>query len=454
MKKRNSLIIKAALALVLSLCVLSGGMVYIFASDVAAQPVENDALAPEVPSFENDLSTENTPPATQVPNEGDTTTPTEPETPGDIIVSDTDKPVSQEQLAAKFAEYTHVTEENGKRVVTLYSAEQIAAINARRAGGEQMPMSNDEVLYLINDTIKLFENYDIIRVVDINGSVHTFRGTSFYSSQEYYDSFGVVTEQTGDSYDLEGDAYKAMLYRVEALCTSMSRYSPDNKYIGMILFTDVDVAHNEWTYHSWAWSLYYSLHDDVYVEQKGEQTLGQLAKLPGGAFIFAGERVEYISDLSNFSECGVVKLYSNDIFAEIRGETKYDSVAESVVVIELWDQVTGELKARLRFDSVKDAEVIAKIAELWQGVINNITSIPTEEYMVMTNYRVAVYMTGVPGLITGKNGDSFMYRPDGNLNYWSFCEGNENFLDYPIQLGGSQAIAEYINQLIAQAFGK
>jgi hypothetical protein len=377
-----------------------------------------------------------------------------PETPGDIIVSDTNKPASQEQLAAKFAKYTHVTEEGGKRVVTLYSAEQIAAINARRAGGEQMPMSNDEVLYLINDTIKLFENYDIIRVVDINASVHTFRGTSYYSSQEYYDSFGVVTEQTGDSYDLEGDAYKAMLYRVEALCTSMSRYSPNNKYIGMILFTDVDVAHNEWTYHSWAWSLYYSLHDDVFAEQKGEQTLGQLAKLPGGAFIFADERVEYISDLSNFSECGVVKLYSNDIFADIRGETKYDSSAESVVVIELWDQVTGELKARLRFDSVKDAEVIAKIAELWQGVINNITSIPTEEYMVKTSYRVAVYMTGVPGLITEKNGDSFMYRPDGNLNYWSFCEGNEKFLDYPIQLGGSQAIAEYINQLIAQAFGK
>jgi hypothetical protein len=182
--------------------------------------------------------------------------------------------------------------------------------------------------------------------------------------------------------------------------------------------------------------------------------VSRLFPLPGGVFIFANEEVRYISDISEYESCGMVKLYSNDIFAGVRGETKYDSSAESVVVIELWDQVTGELKARLRFDSVKDAEVIAKIAELWQGVINNITSIPTEEYMVKTSYRVAVYMTGVPGLITEKNGDSFMYRPDGNLNYWSFCEGNENFLDYPIQLGGSQAIAEYINQLIAQVFGK
>ena len=456
MKTRNSLIIKTALALVLSLCVLSGSMVYIFASDLTPRTVGDDALTPDVPAIELGNGTEVPPPSAETPDEGETTPslPVDPETSGDVTVTDPSKPVTQEQLTAKFAEYTHVSEENGKKVVTLYSADQIAAINARRATGEQMPMSNDEVLYLINDTVKLFEGYDIVRVVDINGTVHTYRGISFYSSEEYYNSFGVVTEQTSDSYDLEGDVYKAMIYRIEALCTSLSRYSPNNKYIGMVLYTDVDVAHDEWTYHSWAWSLYYSLHDELYAEQKGEQTLGQLAKLPGGAFIFADERVEYISDMSNFSECGVVKLYSNDIFADVRGETKYDSNANAVVVVELWDQETGELKARLRFDSTNNPEEIAKITQLWQDVINNVTSIPTDTYMIQTKYRVAVYMTGIPGLITGKNGDSFMYRPDEYLDYWSFCEGNENFLDYPIQLGGSQAIAEYINALIAAAFNK
>ena len=452
MKKRNSLFIKAALALVLSLCVLSSGMVYIFASDVEAQPAGNDALAPEVSAPENSLGTETAPPATQTPDTGDTTTPTEPETPGDVTVSDTEKPVSQEQLAAKFAEYTHVTEENGKSVVTLYSAEQIAAINARRAAGEQMPMKNEEVLFLINDTVKLFESYDIVRVVDINGTVHTFRGISFYSSEEYYNSFGVVTEQTNDSFDLEGDVYNAMLYRLEALCTAVSRHAPNDKYLGLVLFTEVDVAHVWYTYDSWARTYYYSTRESTIAEEYRISGINTLSKLPGGIFVFWNEKVEYVADLTDLAETTPVQLYSQDIFDNVRGETKYDFNADAVVVIELWDQVTGELKARLRFDSVKDAEVIAKIAELWQGVINNITSIPVEEYMVMTNYRVAVYMTGVPGLLTEKNGDSFMYRPDGNLNYWSFCEGNENFLDYPIQLGGSQAIAEYINQLIAAAF--
>ncbi len=462
MKKRNSLIIKAALAVMISLCVLTGGMVHIFASNVATQPVDNQDIAPEIPAFEVEQeTTDTTPPTSTEQDESGTTeppapekTPDQTEEPDDIIVSDTSKPVSQEQLAAKFAGYTHVSEENGKKVVTLYTQDQIAEINARRAAGEQMPMSNDEVLYLINDTIKLFEAYDIIRIVDIYGIMHAYRGISFYSSQEYYDSFGVITQESNDSFDLEGDVYETMLYRVEALCTSMCRYSPDNKYVGMVLFTNIDVAHHEWTYHSWAWSLYYSLHDELYAEQKGEQTLGQLANLPGGAFIFAGERVEYISDLSNFDECGVVKLYSNDIFADIRGETKYDSNADSVVVIELWDQVTGELKARLRFDSVNNPYEIAKISELWQSVVNNVYGIPTDTYMTKTNYRVAVYMTGIPGLGGSTKGDSFMYRPDGNLDYWSFCEGNKDFLDYPIQLGGSQVITEYINQLIAQAYGK
>ena len=462
MKKRNSLIIKAALAVMLSLCVLAGGMVHIFASNVETQPVDNQDITPEVPAFEAEQeTTDTTPPASSDPDASGTTEPPAPEKepdqteqPDDIIVSDTSKPVSQEQLAAKFAGYTHVSEENGKKVVTLYTQDQIAEINARRAAGEQMPMSNDEVLYLINDTIKLFEAYDIVRIVDINGTMHAYRGISFYSSEEYYNSFGVIAQESNDSFDLEGDVYETMLYRVEALCTSMCRYSPNNKYVGMVLFTNVDVAHNEWTYHSWAWSLYYSLHDELYAEQKGEQTLGQLANLPGGAFIFAGERVEYISDLSNFNECGVVKLYSNDIFADIRGETKYDSNADAVVVIELWDQVTGELKARLRFDSVNNPNEIAKISELWQSVVNNVYGIPVETYMTKTNYRVAVYMTGIPGLGGSTKGDSFMYRPDGNLDYWSFCEGNKDFLDYPIQLGGSQVIAEYINQLIAQAYGK
>jgi hypothetical protein len=191
-------------------------------------------------------------------------------------------------------------------------------------------------------------------------------------------------------------------------------------------------------------------------EQKVEDAtlVSRLFPLPGGVFIFANEEVRYISDISEYESCGMVKLYSNDIFAGVRGETKYDSNADAVVVVELWDQETGELKARLRFDSTNNPEEIAKITQLWQDVINNVTSIPTDTYMIQTKYRVAVYMTGIPGLITEKNGDSFMYRPDDYLNYWSFCEGNENFLDYPIQLGGSQAIAEYINQLIAKAFGK
>ena len=483
MKKRNPLIIKAVIALMLSLCVLSGGMVHIFASDISPKTVENDALTPNVPTYEQqeqdpdsapamppeesqeneDIQDPVAPPAddpTDAPEEvpqaplGNTQTPSEPSVPGNITVTDPNKPVSQEQLAQKFAEYTHVNEETSTRIVTLYSAEQIAAINARRAAGEQMPLSNEEVLYLINDTIKLFEIYDIVQIVDLTGTLHTYRGISFYTSQEYYDSFGVISPEVTDSCDLEGDVYEAMLYRIEALCTSMCRYSPDNKYIGMVLFTNIDTAHDEWTYHSWAWSLYYYLHDEFHAEQTGEKTLGQLANLPGGAFIFATERVEYISDLSNFSGCGLVTLYSNDIFADIRGENKYDCNADAVVVIELWDQNTGKLMGKLRFDSTNNAAVINKISELWQSVVNNVYGIPTDTYMTKTNYRVAVYMTGIPGLGGSTKGDSFMYRPDGNLDYWSFCEGNPDFLNYPIQLGGSQVIAEYINQLITAAFNK
>ena len=242
MKKRNSLFIKAALALVLSLCVLSSGMVYIFASDVEAQPAGNDALAPEVSAPENSLGTETAPPATQTPDTGDTTTPTEPETPGDVTVSDTEKPVSQEQLAAKFAEYTHVTEENGKSVVTLYSAEQIAAINARREGGELMLLNTTELLYLLDDTKRLFEEYDIIRVIGLDGTTYSYPGVSFYASEEFDAAFSnkIGTLSTELSYDLRADAYEAMLFRIHVLHSYAEYISYREDIECMYLYTEWD----------------------------------------------------------------------------------------------------------------------------------------------------------------------------------------------------------------------
>ena len=78
-------------------------------------------------------------------------------------------PTAQELLQKKFEVYNTVTEEDGKSVVTIFSEEQIADIRTRRENGEWFWLSSEEMLYLINDTVKLFETYDVVKVRDLEG---------------------------------------------------------------------------------------------------------------------------------------------------------------------------------------------------------------------------------------------------------------------------------------------
>lgn len=86
-------------------------------------------------------------------------------------------PTSQELLQKKFGVYNTVTEENGKSVVTIFSEEQIKAFNDRRNKGEWFWISSEEMLFLIEDTVRMFETYDAVCIRDLEGSVRRFEST-------------------------------------------------------------------------------------------------------------------------------------------------------------------------------------------------------------------------------------------------------------------------------------
>ena len=161
--KQKRLILQTALVLLLSVGVLSGGMLHIFASDLPEQTVDTEALSPDIaPTTEEDAEM----PDTDLP-EADT--PALNET---VLLT-------QEQLAEKFGSYTHESEQDGKRVVTLFSEDQLAELIARREAGELMLLTGQEMLYLLDDTKRLFENYDVVCVRDLDGSLYTYPGLSF-----------------------------------------------------------------------------------------------------------------------------------------------------------------------------------------------------------------------------------------------------------------------------------
>ncbi|MBQ7171671.1 MAG: hypothetical protein IJR89_05280 [Clostridia bacterium] len=71
-------------------------------------------------------------------------------------------PATQKKLQQKFSVYQTEAERDGKRTLTLFTREQTERLLAVRENGERTPLSYDEILFLINDSIRLYERCDEI----------------------------------------------------------------------------------------------------------------------------------------------------------------------------------------------------------------------------------------------------------------------------------------------------
>ncbi len=126
-------------------------------------------------------------------------------------------PTAQELLQKKFDAYNTVTEEDGKSVVTIFSEEQIEDIRTRRENGEWFWLSSEEMLYLINDTVKLFETYDVVKVRDLEG-----------------------VERVYDRSNCQNSVFEVIQERARALnsATYVTLYAPEYNIIKYDMLTD------------------------------------------------------------------------------------------------------------------------------------------------------------------------------------------------------------------------
>ena len=146
-------------------------------------------------------------------------------------------PTAQELLQKKFDAYNTVTEEDGKSVVTIFSEEQIKDFNDRRNNGEWFWLSSEEMLYIINDTVKLFEEYDVVKIWNLEGA-----------EREY------------PNFTLQTAIYEVIQERARVLnsATFVTLYSPEHNVINYHVWTDcqtkltkaelqaLDQAQNPW----------------------------------------------------------------------------------------------------------------------------------------------------------------------------------------------------------------
>lgn len=113
----------------------------------------------------------------------------------DINTNTVNAPLSQRQLQKKYNKYNTVTEENGKSVVTIFSEEQIADFNDRRERGEWFSISSEEALFLINDSIALFSDYDIIKIRGLDSTIKIYESNSETDSDHIYDTLTFIFDR-------------------------------------------------------------------------------------------------------------------------------------------------------------------------------------------------------------------------------------------------------------------
>lgn len=127
--------------------------------------------------------------------------------PGGNIVEDA--PLAQTELQKKFNAYLH----KEGNTVTVFSEEQYAQLKSVRENGERTPLTYEEILFLVNDSINMYFTYEEIRLTNSNrdhvvpvltnqsGNVRIIR-PDYKAASEY------------EHYDAAQQAYEKMLVEI------------------------------------------------------------------------------------------------------------------------------------------------------------------------------------------------------------------------------------------------
>ena len=355
--------------------------------------------------------------------------------PDSVGTGTVDTPPTKRQLQKKYAKYNTVTEENGKSVVTIFSEEQIDDFNARRNNGEWFWLSTEEMLFLIEDTISLFETYDIVYIRGLDGVLHKYYGLSFFSSEEYFASFGGFDLGVTDaSFDYGMDVYHTILNRAEVF---VSAYYPKNNFflIGIekelseTALSQIQIGSNPWHGAKNTKKSYWQFKDG---------TIKHMDEF---------EHYPVFNALWNDITNARYDVFPNGLLPDGLATDKYDQINGKTVVIELYDNASQELIARLRFDEANHPEEILQFTQCVNELKNAITA--SGNVTLPCKYRAVVYLNGFPFFPEDDN-ISIWYHPDGEKDYFTFAMNESVFQHDFLFLKGSLLVTEYANSLLSQ----
>jgi len=134
---------------------------------------------------------------------------------GDIIVEDA--PLAQTELQKKFNEYLHKEGD----AVTVFSEEQYAKLKAIRENGKRTPLTQEEILFLVSDSINMYFTYDEIRLTNANKDnvvpvLTNQSGNARIICPEYKSASEYTNYDAAEKayYEMLTDIYEIIFYRI------------------------------------------------------------------------------------------------------------------------------------------------------------------------------------------------------------------------------------------------
>ena len=348
-----------------------------------------------------------------------------------------------EEVIEKIDKYTTVSKIGEKTAATVFDPEFINEINAKREKGEVLALTDDEIKYIITNTIKLFEEYDIVRVYDKDGVLHSYRGLNFMLSEEYFNSFGILGKQTDASFDPAGDISKMLYIQADLLHTAI--YDGFDYGSHWLLVTETPLTQKEWEDVQSTFCYTYE------IDSVNEQRRAILKNFPFPAYYFDidEKRVDHVPLVSAADISTQKSVYDRSMLPEYLGENKYDKSGK-VAVVEIYDNETERLITRVRFDEQNNADEINRLFELWSNFIKSVGQ--DNDPARQGKYRAGVYLMGAN--VEGWNIDddwAYVYCPDGDLNRSELMAQNVFLTTIFYQTGG-QELNEYLNEMIKNYF--
>lgn len=138
-------------------------------------------------------------------------------------ILNSDLPPAQKEMIIKYSVYNHV-DESGK-VIKLFSDEQSKSFKKRKKKGERLYLTYDDVLFLINDTIRIYNTYDEVILTDLTDHTIPINKNLFKSGDQtiktYHGDFSEFNNVRAKSeYSIMKESILEILnYRISVLTT-------------------------------------------------------------------------------------------------------------------------------------------------------------------------------------------------------------------------------------------